>query len=434
MKGSSLLILLLFAALPVRLSAQTAPLLDSIQTILTKGIAARAFPGAQVLVYHRGAKVAHLTAGHHTYARRRAVRPDDIYDLASITKTSSGLLYLMRAYERGEIGLDDPLGELFPGVLRGEKGRRTLRSALSHRAGLLPWVPYWQTTLRRQARYPWRKGWDAAVINDYDFRRRTLRRDSSRRYPIRIGDDLWLHRKFRERWIERAIRKSPVKPEGQYAYSGLLFYLLPELVERRTGREYRTYLREEFYDPLGATTLGYRPLERGWPLERIVPTEVDTFFRMDTLHGVVHDEGAALMDGVSGNAGLFATGEDLAKLYLMLLNGGEAGGRRYFAQATIDTFTRRHYAAEGNRRGLGFDKPEIELVAGKNSVAQRASAASFGHSGYTGTLVWADPEADLLFVFLSNRVHPTRLARSIYTLHLRPRIHELVYRLVDTLE
>ena len=413
-------------------SAQTTETLaDSIRQILKEGIAAGAFPGAQVLAWHKGEPLVHVAAGHHTYAQQLEVRKDDVYDLASVTKTSSGLLHLMQLYENGEIDLNDKLGDLFPAFTGTDKADLTLKSALSHRAGLRPWVPYWQGALKGNARYPWQKKWQATRINDYRFRHRTIRRDSSRKYAIRLTDDLWLHQKFKKRNIYRSIHKSPVKPEGEYKYSGLLFYLLPDFTERITGQDYHAYLRQNFYDPLGATTLGYRPLERGIPLERIVPTEVDTFFRMTTLHGVVHDEGAALMDGVSGNAGLFSTAEDLAKLYQMLLNGGAYNDRRYFKSATIAEFTRRHYEGENNRRGLGFDKPLVEYNPDASSVAKAASSASFGHSGYTGTMVWADPEHELLFVFLSNRVHPSRNRRAIYTLSIRPRIHEMLYRALD---
>ncbi|WP_020566899.1 serine hydrolase domain-containing protein [Neolewinella persica] len=403
-------------------------LADSIRLILEEGIAADAFPGAQVLALHKGEVLAHVTAGYHTYANQRPTQKDDVYDLASITKTSSGLLYLMQLYEQDRLNLDAPIGQYFPVFAGTDKADIPLRSALSHRAGILPWVPYWQGTLKGNGRYPWKKNWDAKRTNDYRFRGRTLRRDSSRNYPIRVMDDLWLHRKFREKNIYSAIRKSPVKPAGDYVYSGLLFYLLPQLVEEGTGMGYHDYLRQQFYDPLGAETLGYRPLDRGIPLSRIVPTEIDTFFRMAPLHGVVHDEGAALMNGVSGNAGLFSSAADLAKLYQMLLNGGEYDGRRYFNASTVEAFTRRHYEAEGNRRGLGFDKPLVVYDPDASSVAAAASPASFGHSGYTGTMVWADPDKDLLFVFLSNRVHPSRNRRAIYTLGIRPRIHALLYR------
>lgn len=429
MKKLSHFSLLLFVFfLSTSTSGAQSTLADSIRMVLEEGIEAGAFPGAQVLALHQGEILAHVTAGFHTYDTLRPTRKDDVYDLASVTKTSSGLLHLMQLYESGQVGLDNKLGDLFP-VFRGtDKADVPLKSALSHRAGLLAWVPYWQGALKGNARYPWRKKWDATRTNDFRFRPRTMRRDSSRRFPIRLTDDLWLHRKFKRRNIYKSIHKSPLNPPGEYKYSGLLFYLLPDFTERMAGIDYHTYLRQNFYDPLGAETLGYRPLDRGIPLDRIVPTEVDTFFRMETLHGVVHDEGAALMDGVSGNAGLFSSAEDLAKLYQMLLNGGEYAGRRYFKETTVEEFTRRHYATEGNRRGLGFDKPLIEYDADASSVAEAASSASFGHSGYTGTMVWADPEKDLLFIFLSNRVHPSRNRRAIYTLGIRPRIHAMLYR------
>ncbi|MEM6770553.1 MAG: serine hydrolase domain-containing protein [Bacteroidota bacterium] len=419
--------LLLVLCLCTCVRAQNTDLEERVRSVLEAGIDAGAFPGAQVLVLHKGEEMLHVTSGYHTYAKQRFVRKTDVYDLASITKTSSGLLFLMQQYDAGVLDLDAPLGDIFPVWKGTDKGKRSLRSALAHRAGLLPWVPYWRGTLRGNARYPWRKKWDGSRNNDYRFRGGTLRRDSSGAYPIRITDGLWLHRKYRERNIYRAIRKSPLKPEGEYKYSGLLFYLLPALVARETGVDYQTYLRENFYDPLGATSLGYRPLDRGIPLSRIVPTEIDSFFRMDTLHGVVHDEGAALMGGVSGNAGLFSTAQDLAKLYQMLLNGGTYAGKRYFKATTVREFTRYQFAEEDNRRGLGFDKPLVTYNADASSVAEAASPASFGHSGYTGTLVWADPEHDLLFIFLSNRVHPTRARRGIYTLGIRPTIHAMIY-------
>ena len=426
-----LLPLLLFLSTSIGAQTDTAALAEYIRAVLEEGIDGGAFPGGQVLVWHRGEPLVHVTAGYHTYARQRPTRPDDVYDLASVTKTSSALLVLMQQYGEGRLNLDAPLGILFEELKQTDKQQRTLRSVLAHRAGFLPWVPYWQTTLRGQARYPWRDDWEATRTNDGRYRWATLRTDSTDRFPIRLTDELWLHRKYRDRHIYRAIRKSPLKPEGEYAYSGLLFYLLPGYVERTTGMDYRRYLREQFYDPLGATTLGYRPLDRGIPLDRIVPTEVDTFFRMDTLHGVVHDEGAAMMDGVSANAGLFSNAEDLAKLYQMLLNGGTYGGRRYLTEEAIAEFTRYQYPEEDSRRGLGFDKPLLEYDAAASSVAEAASPGSFGHSGYTGTFVWADPEHELLYIFLSNRVHPSRDRRAIYELNIRPRIHALLYSFIN---
>ena len=240
---------------------------------------------------------------------------------------------------------------------------------------------------------------------------------------------MFLHKDFRTRQIYKMIRKSKVSKDKSYLYSGLSFYLYPELVERVSGKSFDQFLADEFYAPLGAETVVFNAGQQ-FPLDRIVPTEVDSFFRMQTLHGVVHDEGAAMMLGVSGNAGLFSTARDLAKVYQMLLNEGTYGGKRYLKPETIEEFTRCQFCDQGNKRGMGFDKPLIEYDPVRSSVAEGVSPESYGHSGYTGTLVWADPANDLLFIFLSNRVHPTRDNRKIYTMNIRPRIHNLVYDLL----
>lgn len=412
-----------------------------VQDILQEGIQAEAFPGGQVLVAHRGEIILHETAGYHTYQAQRPVQRTDIYDLASVTKASSALLVLMQQYGQGQLDLDQSLGELFPQLANSNKANIPLRAALAHYGRLRPWVPYWQGTIRGNARYPWRKRWDPQTINNGRYRSRTLQTRGSTNYPQQLTENLWLHHQFRERFIYRSIRKSPLQEKAEYRYSGLLFYLLPDYVERHIRLSspvattvdelnYRSYLRREFYDPLGAHTLGYRPLERGFSLEQIVPTERDTFFRMQLLHGVVHDEGAAMMDGISANAGLFSNAEDLAKLWQMLLQGGVYDGRRFLEESAIREFSRVQYPEAENRRGLGFDKPLLTYHAEASSVAEAASPDSFGHSGYTGTLVWADPEHEILFIFLSNRVHPSRNNRAIYELSIRPRIMTAVY---DTL-
>lgn len=409
-------------------------LAQEVQKILAEGIAAKAFPGAQVLVAHKGEIVLHQTAGFHTYQAQRSVQRNDVYDLASVTKASSALLVLMQQYERGQLDLDAPLSGIFPLFEGTNKADIPLRHALAHQARLRPWVPYWQSTLKGNARYPWQKKWDGKRINDGRFKARTLRNKPSKKYSIPLGDSLWQHRRFRERYIYRAIRKSPLEAEAKYKYSGLIFYLLPDYVSRSTGQEYTHYLNKNFYVPLGAGTLTYRPLSKGIPLDRIVPTERDTFFRHQLLHGVVHDEGAAMMEGISANAGLFSSALDLAKLWQMLLNGGSYGGRSYFQESTIRAFSQVQFPENNNHRGLGFDKPLLEYDPQRSSVAKAASPSSFGHSGYTGTFVWADPEHELLFIFLSNRVHPSRNSRAIYDLNIRPRIMAAVYQHVLGIE
>ncbi|MEL7250143.1 MAG: serine hydrolase [Bacteroidota bacterium] len=398
---------------------------DSIAAIMQDGLTHQAFPGAQVLVAKGGNIVYHETFGYHTELAERPVQTSDIYDLASVTKITSALPALIKWYGEGTFDLDAPLVNYYPDAKGSNKEDLTFRPMLSHHARLRPWIPYWQATLRGNGKYPWSRARDPKRLNDYRFRGKTLARDSSAQYPLYLTPTLWQHRDY-QRQMMKAILKSPLNEETKYRYSGLLFYLLPEIVSRQSGTSYETYLNSTFYRPLGAYTLGFNP-SRFFPLERIIPTERDSFFRWQLLHGYVHDEGAAMMGGLSANAGLFSNAYDLAKIMQLYLNGGTYGGERYFIQAAIDTFTRRHYAEEDNRRGLGFDKPLLEYDPERSSVAKAASPTSFGHSGYTGTFVWADPEHDLLFIFLSNRVYPSRNNRGIYTRNIRPRIHTAIY-------
>ncbi len=399
---------------------------DSLRSIVQEGIEKGAYPGAQVIVAKDNIVVFREAFGHHTYAGEQAVDMDDLYDYASMTKITGALPALMKLYGMGRFELDAPLAYYFPAAANSNKGDLTFRRMLSHSARLRPWIPYWQGAMRGNARYPWQKRWDSETVNEGRFRDFTFKRDSSRRFPYKLTDDLWMHRRFRERKIYRAIEKSPLLEEPGYVYSGLLFYLLPDIVSGITGRDFEAYVNGEFYDRLGAHTITYNPAE-SFPLERIVPTEQDTFFRLELLHGVVHDEGAALMRGVSSNAGLFSTADDLAKLMQLYLNFGHYGGEQLILPEAMEEFTSYQYPEEGVRRGLGFDKPLLEYEAASSYVARSASPASFGHSGYTGTFAWADPETGLLFIFFSNRVHPTRNNRKLYTLNIRPRLHQACY-------
>ena len=398
---------------------------EYIEAIIGEGIEAAAFPGAQVLVARKGKVVYHEAFGHLTKKQEQVVKKDAIYDLASITKISGPLPALMKLHGEGKFELDAPLKKYIKGFSFSNKAKLTFRPMLAHNAGLRPWIPYWRNTLSWNEKYPWKEGWDNEKINDFDFRQKTFQQDSSEQYTIKVTDQLWLHHKYKKQ-MYRAIKKSPLNEQKEYAYSGLLFYLLPDIIENISGQNYVQYLHTQFYDKLGAE-LTYKPLEK-YPLERIIPTERDTFFRMQLLHGTVHDEGAAMMDGISGNAGLFGTAEGLAKLMSLYLNEGTYGGEQLIAAKSIQEFTHCHYCEEGNRRGLGFDKPLIEYDAEKSAVAEEASPASYGHSGYTGTFTWVDPKQELIFIFLSNRVYPTRANRRIYELNIRPRIHEAIYK------
>ncbi|WP_208501354.1 serine hydrolase [Roseivirga sp. E12] len=389
-----------------------------IERIMKQAIDSMAFPGAQVLIAKSGLVFYHQAFGYHTYDKVNPVDTTDIYDLASVTKTTASTLALMKLYDMGLFDPDKTMGYYFPDVAKGKKKNLIMRDVLAHQAGLRAWIPYWSESQKRNGKY----------------RNKTVSKDSSANYPYRISETgLFMHKDFIQKKIYKMIRKSKVSKDKRYVYSGLTFYLIPELVRRLTGKSFDQFLYDEFYVPMEAKTLRFNPTEE-FELEKIVPTEVDSFFRMQTLHGVVHDEGAAMMLGISGNAGLFSSASDLAKVYQMLLNGGRFEGNTYLKEGTIKEFTDCQFCEVGNRRGLGFDKPLVEYNANLSSVAKGASEASFGHTGYTGTLVWADPANDLLFVFLSNRVHPTRNNSKIYQLNVRPNIHNLVYELLRVKE
>lgn len=407
-------------------------LYDSIAFIVEQGIDKGAFPGAQVLVAKDGQIVYHEAFGFHTYDNDQAVQLEDLYDFASLTKVTSGLPALMKWYGDGRFDLDETLGDYFPYFKDTDKANLSFRSILSHQSRLRPWIPYWQGTIKDNARYPWEEDWNSNTVNNGQFRKHTFKQDSSKNYPIRVTDQLWLHKDFKYQIYEN-ILESPLNELEEYRYSGLFFYLLPDLVYHFSGQQMENYLKTMFYRPLGAFTITYNPLHY-FPKDRIIPTERDTFFRKVQLHGMVHDEGAAMMAGISCNAGLFGSANDLAKLMQLYMNKGRYGRERYIDSAAVDTFITRHYAASGNRRGLGFDKPLLEYDAKASTVAKSVSDSSFGHSGYTGTFAWADPERGLLYIFFSNRVFPTRNNRKIYELNIRPRIHQVLYDACYSLE
>jgi beta-N-acetylhexosaminidase len=335
------------------------------------------------------------------------VKKEDLYDLASVTKISATLAALMKLHDEGKFQLDQTLASHLPSFRRSNKEDLPYYDILTHQAGFKPWIPFWKNTLRKNGSYRW-------------F---TIKKDSSARYPIKITDDMYLHRNYPDR-IVKEIRKSPVSGEREYVYSDFFFILAPRVVESMTEDDFSDYLQQNFYEPLGASTLGFNPQ---FPKERIVPTENDYNFRREPIHGTVHDEGAIMLGGVSGHAGLFGNSNDLAKLLQMYLNKGEYGGERFISEETVEKFTQRTFPDSDNHRALGFDKPNYNEDGVSRNTAQDASLASYGHTGFTGIMVWIDPEVDLLYVFLSNRVSPTRENTRLYSLNTRTNIHQVLY-------
>ncbi len=399
-------------ALPEEAGLDSKKLHEKIDSIALAGIKAGAYPGCQVLIAKNGSVVFHETYGYHTYENRNKVCKNDIYDFASVTKITGPLPALMRLVDEGKINLDENLSFYWPGLRHSNKADLKIREILAHQSGMKAWIPYWRNTVKKNGK----------------FKTGSFKTDSSAKYNEPVITDMYLHKNYRKK-IYRAIKKSPVSEEKKLLYSGLGSYLYPSIIENLTGQDYETFLKSEIYRPLGAYSLTYNA-HLHFPLEQIVPTENDTFFRMKQIHGYVHDEGAAMMGGVSGNAGLFGNALDLAKLMQMYLNMGYYGGKQYISQNTLKEFSSYQYPDNENRRGLGFDKPLIgnqELPESEAYPARSASPSSFGHSGYTGTFTWVDPEENILYIFFSNRVYPTRENSKLYDLNIRTSIQQAIY-------
>lgn len=388
-------------------------LFGGVDSLMQEAIKKKATPGGQILVAKDGKIVLHKAYGYHEYSDTIKVKKTDLYDLASVTKISSALPALMKLHDEGKFKLDAGIEDYLPYFKNSNKAGVPFRQILTHQARFKPWIPYWKNTLRKNGSYKW-------------F---TFKKDSSRRFPVKVSGDLWLHRNYQNKMF-KAIKKSELENEAKYKYSGLVFYLLPSIVEEISGEDFRKYINENFYDKLGATTLGYNPLER-FEKSRIVPTEHDYLFRKKPIHGMVHDEGAIMMGGVSANAGLFSNANDLAKLMQMYLNMGEYAGERYIEKETLKEWSTAQFPENDNRRGIGFDKPSLEYEGESSNTAKDASKASFGHTGFTGIYAWVDPEEDLLYLFLSNRVLPSRENTRLYQLNTRTNIQQVLYDAIE---
>lgn len=382
-----------------------------IDSLVLHAIRERATPGAQVLVAKDQKIIYQKSFGHHTYDSIRPVDLKDVYDLASITKITGPLPALMKLYDEDKFHLDKTMPDYIKSFRRSTIEDVPFREILAHQGRLMPYIVYWKNTVKKNGKFKW-------------F---TFKSDSSKRFPIRVADNLYLNRNYHKK-IEKAIRKAPLNEEEGYKYSGLSFLLYPQIIQDLTGQSYEDYLQKHFYNPLGATTVNFNAYKH-LPPNRIVPTEYDSLFRKSQAHGMVHDEAAAMLGGVSGNAGLFANANDLAKIMQMYLNGGTYGDRRYIKEETMKEWSRVQFPEKGNRRGLGFDKPELVYEVG--ATAKSASKESFGHSGFTGTFTWVDPENGLLYVFLSNRVYPTRDNPKLSQFNTRTNVLQVLY---DALE
>ncbi|WP_036151167.1 serine hydrolase domain-containing protein [Maribacter forsetii] len=388
-----------------------------VDSIITTGIKNNAFPGAQMLIAKEGNIIFHEAYGFHTYDSIQPVALNDIYDLASVTKILGPLPAIMKLVDEGKLDLDVPFSTYWkPWKRQKDKANITLREILAHQAGLEPYVVFLNETLKNNGR----------------FKKRFIRRKPNNRFSNQAFEGIYVKNRF-HRKMYKIINRSEVSAEKKYKYSGLTFLIFPELITQITGVPYADYMEQEFYKPLGMKTFGFLPSTKNFN-NKIVPTEVDTMYRHTLTQGWVHDENASLLGGISGNAGLFGTADDLAIIMQMFMQNGLYAGKQYISEKTIKEFIKVQYPENDNRRGLGFDKPYLDNNTFKIANAYpvpEVGASSFGHSGFTGTFVWADPENELVYIFLSNRVYPTRENRNIYNLNIRPSIQQIFYKALD---
>ncbi|NDC41945.1 MAG: serine hydrolase, partial [Chitinophagia bacterium] len=380
--------------------------LDRLSMFLNRCVADGIFPGCRVLAAKDGKVFYDQAIGYATYTKETPVDTGMLYDMASCTKMLATNISIMRLYEEGKIALDKTLGDYLPAARGTNKASLTIRDVLLHQAGMKSWIPFYKETLNDRGK-PQKNLYHKKKGDGYD---------------IQVADNLYLRNDYRDT-IWARIYNSPLENTGKSVYSDLDFILLAAVVQQITGKTIDSYAHSQFYAPLGLKNMTYNPL-RSFPKERIAPTELDLNFRQQQVHGYVHDPGAAMMGGVAGHAGLFATAHDVAVIFQMLLNRGVYGGKIYFKPETVALFTA--YNSALNHRGLGFDKPATGPDDG-GPCGARCSGRTFGHQGFTGTCAWADPATGILFVFLSNRVCPSADNNRINKENVRTLAQDYIY-------
>ncbi|HUR12570.1 MAG TPA: glycoside hydrolase family 3 N-terminal domain-containing protein [Flavitalea sp.] len=385
--------------------------LEAIDSIVEDAIQKRAIPGAVVMIVKDG-KIGYERAfGYLTYDSLEPVYTETMYDLASVTKIMATTMAVMKLYDEGRLDLRKTLGDYLPWVRGSNKEKILISDLLIHEAGLKAWIPFYRETV------------DTLYSNTPSGGIYSPITDSL--YSIRVAENVYMRRDWRDTMYRR-ILESELGPRGTYVYSDNDFIFLGKVVEALSGMTLDEYVKKTFYDKLELKNTTFLPRAH-FPLSFIAPTEREAGFRQQLLHGDVHDPGAAMFGGVSGHAGLFSNAYEMAVLSQVFLNGGKMNGTVFFKKETIDLFTAYH--SENSRRGLGFDKPEKDNATREEPYpALSASPLTFGHTGFTGTCVWMDPQNDLVFIFLSNRVNNNGDANRFLRMNVRPKIHEVIYQ------
>ena len=388
----------------VGMSSQKLAKIDSVAALVVEEKMA---PGLQILVARKGVVVYEKSFGFHTDKKKNKVKNSDVYDVASLTKILASLPMLMKAEEENKIALSSTLKKILPKFKKSNKDTLTVKEILSHYGRLKAWIPFYKLTQ------------DSITKNNL---KEFYSQSKSKKFSIKVAENLYLNNSYKDS-IYKFIRDSEQRLEAGYKYSDLGYYLFKEALEKKYKSSLDDLVQEQFYKPLGANRMTYLPLNK-LDKSSIVPSEKDTYYRNQLLHGYVHDMGAAMLGGVGGHAGLFANANDVAKMMQLYLQKGYYGGKRYFKKETFDKFNKRYYSDQKVRRGLGFDKPQLDSTV--MATCGCVSEESFGHSGFTGTYTWADPESEIIYVFLSNRVFPTMENKALVKRNIRTSIQQII--------
>ncbi|MBO7571501.1 MAG: serine hydrolase [Bacteroidales bacterium] len=382
--------------------------IQKVDSIFKSGIHTKAYPGGQVVLVRNGIVIYQKSMGYHTYDEKEKVEDFDVYDLASLTKVIATTSDIIMLYDEGKFTIKDKVSDYYDLWKNSNKSHLTFEQVLTHRAGLRSWIPFYKKTMDEEM-YP-------KIYSD----------TKSDKFSIQVADDLYMAKSYKDEMF-RLIKESALENKGKYVYSDLGFIVMPYVIMNMTGEDYVKYTYRKVFAPLGAYSLCFNPLDR-YKLEQIVPTENDTYFRKQQLHGHVHDQAAAMLGGVSGHAGLFGNANDLAKVMEIYLEKGQYGGVRYFSDTAVQRFTEYHYEPTFCRRALCWDKPVHDRSKGTGSKSSTDS--SFGHTGYTGTMVWADPEYNMAVVVLTNRVYTDSENGKLMKQNIRTNIEEALYNAI----
>ncbi|MDI9257111.1 glycoside hydrolase family 3 N-terminal domain-containing protein [Flavobacterium sedimenticola] len=384
--------------------------LSQIDLIAQKAIDGKMAPGMQIVVARKGKVIYQKAFGYHTYDNATKVKNTDLYDVASLTKVVATLPNLMQLYDHHKVSLDTKLDEMLPEFKGSNKQHITFKELLSHYGRMQAWIPFYKATL------------DSAKMPMDKFYKKVY----TEGFTKRVSDSLFIRDDYHNIIMQQII-DSPLLDKKEYKYSDFTFIILKHYLEKVTRKSLDKLTYDNFYSTLGMNYTLYNPLTKV-DKKNIVPSEIDTYFRHDTIQGYVHDMEAAMEGGVAGHAGIFSNAMDMAKMMQLFLQKGTYGGLQYFSPETFDTFNTCHFCEEGNRRGLGYDKPQIN---GAGPTCGCVSKSSFGHTGFTGTMAWADPETEIVYVFLSNRTYPdSNLPNKLSKENIREDIQKIIQEAV----